>query len=57
MKFFRWQGLVAFLILGGLTFGFFRFFLDGMIESAIEGEGSKAAQTEIGLAGLSKQRN
>ncbi len=53
MKFFRWQGLVAFLILGGLAFGFFRFFLDGMIESAIEGEGSKAAQTEIGLAGLS----
>lgn len=53
MKFFRWQGLVAFLILGGLAFGFFRFFLDGMIESAIEDEGSQVARTEIDLTGLS----
>jgi len=53
MKIFRWQGLVAFLIVGGLLWGFLTLFLDGMIERAIEEDGSRAAETEIGLSGLS----
>ncbi len=47
MKFLRWQGLVAFLILGGLGWAFFALFLDGLIERGIEQQGSKAMQTQI----------
>ena len=45
MKVFRWQGVLAFVLIGGLVGGFLILFLDGMIERAIEEKGSMAAKT------------
>ena len=42
MKIFRWQGVLAFALIGILVAGFLFLFLDGMIERGIEEEGSKA---------------
>jgi len=53
MKIFRWQGLVAFILLAGAVWGFSYFILDGLIKGAIEDEGSEAAETEIAVASLS----
>ena len=53
MKIFRWQGAMAFALIGGLVGGFLFLFLDGLIKNAIEEQGSKAAKTQIDLASLS----
>ncbi len=47
MKFLRWQGLVAFLILGVAGWAFFALLLDGLIERGVEEQGSAALQTQI----------
>ena len=52
MKFFRWQGVTAFALLGGAVAIFLMLFMDGIIERGIEDEGSKAAKTQIDLASL-----
>ena len=53
MKIFRWQGVLAFVLIGGLVGGFLILFLDGMIERAIEEKGSMAAKTRIDIGSLS----
>ncbi len=53
MKFFRWQGVIAFALIGGSVAVFLILFLDGIIERAIEENGSQAAKTQIDLASLS----
>ncbi|MBC8285799.1 MAG: TIGR03545 family protein [Nitrospinae bacterium] len=53
MKFFRWQGVIAFAIIGGAVAVFLMMFLDGIIERGIEENGSQAAKTQIDLASLS----
>ena len=52
MKIFRWQGVLAFALLGGLVGGFLILFLDGMIERGIEEKGSEAAKTQIDIGSL-----
>ena len=52
MKIFRWQGVLAFALIGILVAGFLFLFLDGMIERGIEEEGSKAAKTQIDIGSL-----
>lgn len=52
MKFFRWQGVLAFALLAGLVGGFLILFLDGMIERGIEEKGSQAARTQIDIGSL-----
>ena len=52
MKFFRWQGVLAFAMLGALVGGFLILFLDGMIEREIEKKGSEAAKTQIDIGSL-----
>ena len=47
MKLFRWQGVLAFTLLGGLIAAFMILFLDGIIERGIEEKGSEAAKTQI----------
>ena len=53
MKIFRWQGVLAFVLIGGLVGGFLILFLDGMIERGIEEKGSLAAKTQIDIGSLS----
>lgn len=53
MKFFRWQGVIAFALIGGAVAVFLILFLDGIIERGIEENGSQAAKTQIDLASLS----
>jgi len=53
MKIFRWQGVIAFAIIGGGIAAFLILFMDGMIERGIEENGSQAAKTQIDLASLS----
>ncbi|MEK9629054.1 MAG: TIGR03545 family protein [Nitrospinota bacterium] len=53
MKIFRWQGVLAFAIIGGAVALFLIMFIDGMIERGIEENGSQAAKTQIDLASLS----
>lgn len=53
MKLFRWQGVLAFAMLGALVGGFLILFLDGMIERGIEEKGSEAAKTQIDIGSLS----
>jgi len=53
MKLFRWQGVIAFALLGGAVAIFLIMFLDGIIERGIEEKGSQAAKTQIDLASLS----
>ena len=53
MKIFRWQGVLAFVLISGLVGGFLILFLDGMIEQGIEEEGSTAAKTQIDIGSLS----
>ena len=53
MKIFRWQGVLAFVLIGSLVGGFLILFLDGMIERAIEEKGSMAAKTRIDIGSLS----
>ena len=53
MKIFRWQGVLAFVLIGGLVGSFLILFLDGMIERSIEEKGSMAAKTQIDIASLS----
>ena len=53
MKVFRWQGVLAFVLIGGLVGSFLILFLDGMIERSIEEKGSMAAKTQIDIAFLS----
>ena len=53
MKIFRWQGVLAFALLGGLVGAFLILFLDGMIERGIEEKGSQAAKTQIDIGSLS----
>jgi uncharacterized protein (TIGR03545 family) len=52
MKLFRWQGVLAFALLGGLIAAFMILFLDGMIEKGIEEKGSEAAKTQINIGSL-----
>ncbi|GEM_PF-597826 len=52
MKLFRVYGVVAILILTGITAGFFHFFLDGMIKSNAETKGSEAAKTQIEIGSV-----
>lgn len=52
MKIFRWQGVLAFALIGGLVGAFMILFLDGMIEKGIEEKGSLAAKTQIEIASL-----
>jgi uncharacterized protein (TIGR03545 family) len=52
MKIFRWQGVLAFALIGGLVGAFMILFLDGMIEKEIEEKGSLAAKTQIEIASL-----
>lgn len=52
MKFFRWQGVLAFALIGGLVGCFLMLFLDGMIKSGIEEKGSEAAKTQIDIGSL-----
>ena len=52
MKLFRWQGVLAFALLGGLVGAFLIMFLDGMIERGIEEKGSEAAKTQIDIGSL-----
>lgn len=46
----RWWGLIPFLVIVGLIAGFVLLFLDGLIESTIEEQGSRAlgAQVDVG---------
>jgi uncharacterized protein (TIGR03545 family) len=53
MKIFRWQGVIAFALIGGGIAVFLILFMDGMIERGIEENGSQAAKTQIDLASLS----
>ncbi len=53
MKIFRWQGVIAFALIGGAVAVFLIMFLDGIIERGIEENGSQAAKTQIDLASLS----
>ena len=53
MKIFCWQGVLAFVLIGGLVGGFLILFLDGMIERGIEEKGSLAAKTQIDIGSLS----
>ena len=53
MKVFRWKGVLAFVLIGGLVGSFLILFLDGMIERSIEEKGSMAAKTQIDIASLS----
>jgi uncharacterized protein (TIGR03545 family) len=53
MKIFRWQGVLAFALIGGLVGVFLILFLDGMIKRGIEEKGSMAAKTQIDIASLS----
>jgi uncharacterized protein (TIGR03545 family) len=53
MKIFRWQGVIAFALIGGGIAVFSILFMDGMIERGIEENGSQAAKTQIDLASLS----
>jgi|SaaInlStandDraft_7_1057024.scaffolds.fasta_scaffold07635_2 uncharacterized protein (TIGR03545 family) len=53
MKIFRWQGVIAFALIGGGIALFLVLFMDGMIERGIEENGSQAAKTQIDLASLS----
>jgi len=53
MKIFRWQGVIAFALIGGSIATFLMLFMDGMIERGIEENGSQAAKTQIDLASLS----
>ena len=53
MKLFRWQGVLAFAMLGALVGGYLILFLDGMIERGIEEKGSEAAKTQIDIGSLS----
>ena len=53
MKIFRWQGVIAFILIGGLIGIFLLLFLDGMIERAVEEKGSEAAKTQIDIGSLS----
>jgi uncharacterized protein (TIGR03545 family) len=52
MKLFRVYGVVAILLLTGLTAGFFHFFLDGLIKSNAETKGSEAAKTQIEIGSV-----
>ncbi len=52
MKLFRVYGLIAILLLTGLTAGFFHFFLDGLIKSNAESKGSEAAKTQIEISSV-----
>jgi uncharacterized protein (TIGR03545 family) len=52
MKLFRWQGVLAFALIGGLVGIFLVLFLDGMIERGIEEKGSVAAKTQIDIGSL-----
>ena len=52
MKLFRVYGVVAILLLAGLTAGFFHFFLDGLIKSNVETKGSEAAKTQIEIGSV-----
>ncbi|MFT4579880.1 MAG: hypothetical protein ACI9UO_002729 [Nitrospinales bacterium] len=53
MKIFRWQGVIAFALIGGAIAAFLILFMDGMIEQGIEKNGSQSAKTQIDLASLS----
>ena len=53
MKIFRWQGLVVFAVLFLLIWGFLSFYLDELIERALEEEGSKIIQTQIEVDSVS----
>lgn len=53
MKFFRWQGVLAFALIGGVIGGFLLLFLDVMIKNGIEEQGSQAAKTQIDVGSLS----
>ena len=52
MKIFRWQGVLAFALLGGLVGAFMILFLDGIIQRGIEEKGSEAAKTQIDIGSL-----
>ncbi|MBL4795279.1 MAG: hypothetical protein JKY24_07235, partial [Pseudomonadales bacterium] len=43
MKWIRWQGLVAFIVIMSLTVGFAWYMAGGLIKGAIESFGSEAA--------------
>jgi uncharacterized protein (TIGR03545 family) len=53
MKIFRWQGVIAFALIGGGIAAFLILFMDALIERGIEENGSQAAKTQIDLASLS----
>jgi uncharacterized protein (TIGR03545 family) len=52
MKIFRWQGVLAFALIGAGVGVFLMLFLDGMIKRGIEEKGSVAAKTEIDIGSL-----
>jgi uncharacterized protein (TIGR03545 family) len=52
MKIFRWQGVLAFALIGASVGVFLMLFLDGMIKRGIEEKGSVAAKTEIDIGSL-----
>ena len=52
MKFFRWQGLVVFVILAAGISAFSYFFMDPIIESSLEEKGSEALKTQIEMDSL-----
>lgn len=52
MKIFRWQGVLAFALIGGLVGVFLIVFLDGIIERSIEEKGSEAAKTQIDIGSV-----
>ncbi|MBC8287544.1 MAG: TIGR03545 family protein [Nitrospinae bacterium] len=52
MKLFRWQGVLAFALVGGVVGVFLFLFLDGMIERGIEEKGSEVAKTQIDIGSL-----
>ena len=51
-RYIRWQGLVAFLVLVGLIFGFTFLVLDSMVEQGIESAGTNANGAKVELASV-----